>query len=71
MLFFCKITFESQLAGLGGIYITLKYSLIYVGIEPLIFTAETFRQMKLSNKTKSALMFGVAVVPENGSILVN
>jgi hypothetical protein len=50
---------------------TLKYSLIYVGIEPLIVTAETFKQMKLSNKTKSAFIYGVAVVPENGSIPVN
>lgn len=70
LLFFYKITLSNQAAGLGGIYITLKYSLIYCGVVLLIVTAETFKQMKLSNKTKSALNFDVGVAPENGVILL-
>lgn len=70
-MFFCKRHQSNQHPGDYGIYITLKYSLIYVGTVPLILTAETFKQIKLSNKTKSAFIFEVPVAPENGMILVN
>ena len=71
MLFFYNITLSNHAAGVGGIYISLKYSVIYTGYEPLTVLIDAFKHMKLSNNTISALIIVVALHPLYGTTLGN